>query len=264
MSEGATPDVQPEGQGEGDNSFVADYLNNVPEDYRPHVEPYVKQIESNANSKFAEHAEYRKQWEPFEELGLQDYEPESLQQLLQFAELASDPEQFKTWWQNAGQELGLFDTDDDDAGNFDDDDEGLDPQELEELFDQVIEQRMQPFLEEKQQREYNDQVQQATEAVEEQLAGFEEEHGELSEDDRTAILKFAYTYAEDDPDPITKGFEDWQRLVNGVETSTVQSKADTPTPPERPGRANTAPEQIKDYEGAKAAAMERLKQSHSV
>ncbi len=249
-------------QGGDGGGFYQEYLNKVPEDYRPHVEPYVKEVESNANKKFAEHAEYRKNWEPYEQLGINEYEPESLQQLLQFAELMQDEEQFKDWWKNTGETLGLFENEDDDLG-IDDDDDDFD---VESALDQIIEQRMQPFIQEKQERDYEEQVNQASEEVSNRLTELQEEHGlELDEEEQRVVYRFAYTYADDEneDDPIGKGFQDFQRLVGDIETSTVESKANAPAPPERPGKPNTSPSPITDFKQAKEAALERFSQSRT-
>jgi hypothetical protein len=260
--EGTTESVQPEGQGAEETSFVGEYLNSVPEDYRPHVEPYLKQIESNVNGKFSEHADYRKQWEPYGELGLTDYEPEDLQGLLQFAELMADEDAFKEWWKAAGQERGLIDElmpegDDDDDDLLDDEN---DFESLKSELAQMLDERLNPLYERELTREQEQMITQANESLDEQLAALKAKHGDFNE---KAVLKFAYAHADEDAEgAIQKGFEDYQEMIGETEQSVVQRKSNTPGPPERgDGPANTSASPVTSYSEAKELARERLAQA---
>jgi hypothetical protein len=51
-----------EGQGGGLGLYD---LTTVPEHLRPVVEPLLKKVEANVTQRFQEHADFRKQWEPF-------------------------------------------------------------------------------------------------------------------------------------------------------------------------------------------------------
>src|SRR4051812_42386476 len=89
-------------------------LSGVPESVRAQVESLLKEYDGNVTRKFQEAAEYRKQWEPYGELGITDVDPTELSDLMAFREIASDPEAFKEWHQAIGEQLGLAPAMDDD------------------------------------------------------------------------------------------------------------------------------------------------------
>lgn len=270
--------VQPEGggeaagEGQGESSgFYQEYLNQVPEDYRAHVEPYLKNIETNANKRFSEHADYKKQWEPYEELGLTDYEPDSIQELIQFAEVLQNPEQFKEWFLSAGQQTGILDEllgsdgDDEDYEDYDTDDDDLDPEAVQQFFDQMLEQKLAPILEKQYESDYQEQVEQAESQIDEQLDSLASQHSvELDEDSRKMICQFAYAYSDQEgADPIAMGFADWAKYTGQIEQGTVERKVNQPPPAEGESRPNTTPQAIKTFSGAQDAAKARYAQLRS-
>lgn len=262
----ASDSVQPEGQGAEGGGFVDQYLPQVPEDYREHVEPYLRDIESNANQRFQEHAQYKEQWEPYEELGLTDYEPESLAQLLQFAELMNDPEAVHEWWNRLGEENGYIRELIDDYG-LEDEDEGeegeeeqYDPQILMTAMQQMLDERLAPVLERNQEYEEQERVKEADSEIQQRVDAIQNEY-DLSEDELQAVYKLSLAYIDTDgPDAITKGFADFQNLVGNVETNTVTKKAGGPSKPEGEGKPNTAAKAPTDWNEAKEMAKERFAQ----
>lgn len=254
-----------------------DYLESVPEDYRSHLEPFAKQIQDNAESKFREHAEYRSQWEPYEkisygdsEFNLNEYDPESIGQLLAFAELASDPESFKTWWNNVGQEAGFiselsqqFDPNasDDDDIDLDDDLDGVTIEDFKSVLNELLDERFAPIEQERQQQQSQQQVDEASQAIDNVMDQIKEQYGEI---DEQAVYRFAYSYADSVDDPaqaIMAGFQDYQRFVGQVEQGTIEGKINAPAPPESGGGlANTNAEPVTDFSDAKRMAKERLAQ----
>src|SRR5690348_674203 len=87
--------VQPEGQGRQDDTAGLYDLSSITDPaIRSEVERIAKDIDRNANAKFAEHAEFRKSWEPYQgikladdadPLNLLDYDPQGVGHLLDFA-----------------------------------------------------------------------------------------------------------------------------------------------------------------------------------
>lgn len=257
-------DVQPaEGQGGGDGDSGLYDLDSVTPEVREVLEPHLKAIEGNATKKFQEAAAYRKQWEPFEELGIQDTDPQALQQLLQFAEMANDPEQFKAWVSERAQELELLDSPD--LSDQDLLDEDLTQEKVEEL----ISQKMAEF---QQSQEQKTQAQQEQQALEEQAAQqitsaleqIRKDNPNLPEEADDAIVRLAYSYAEDDPqNAIERGFEDYKSMTGQAEKGLFAQKSGQPAPPEGPGAPATSPDAITSFGDPKLkeAATERLRKS---
>ena len=187
-------------------------LAQVPEDLRPHVEPHLKAIEGSVTKKLQENAEKLKAWEPYDELGLSEIQPEALQQLLDFAELAQDETRFADWWKETGERMGLFpeetEGDDDLLGLG----EELTPDKVKELIAEAVSENMKPVNETLQQQQTERAEQEAMAEVQKELAALKEEHGDDLDVD--AIVNLAYAYADDDPDSaIAKGFAEYQRIV---------------------------------------------------
>lgn len=275
MSESAESAQPSEGQDAGNDEggfgTYQDYLNSqVPEDYRPHVEPFLRDIQSNAEAKFREHSDYRKEWEPYgnielgdgNSLNLKDYDPESLAGLIQFAELMGDESEFKNWWTTVGQEQGFLDeyTGEDDSEEFDDDEglEGLNLDTFRTALEETLNERLAPFEERQQQEQYQREVDSANKAIDEQMQTLEDEHGEF---DRDAVYRLAYAFADQSDDPIQAGFEEYMRVTGQAETNAVRGKLDAPAPPESGvGPANTSAQAPTQFSEASKMAKERLAQ----
>lgn len=102
-SGGSTEGAQPQGQGTGaqqpDYSLAGDFLQRVPPEHRPILEPYVKQWDAGVTRRFQE---LHGRLQPWEQLGA---DPETVQQALQVFELLdSNPQMLYEFLQ---QELGL-------------------------------------------------------------------------------------------------------------------------------------------------------------
>jgi hypothetical protein len=260
MPDDATPNGdQPEG---GDASGGLYDLASVPEDLRPHVEPHLKAIEANITKKLQENSESLKRWEPYEELGVADIDPQALQQLLEFAELAQDEDKFAEWFKQTGERLGLMEDPADDL-DLDLDDE-LTPEKIEQLIAKAVSENIEPVKQGLQEREAKEAEQAAISEITETLNELRSEHGEDLDTD--AVLQLAYAYADEDPDnAITRGFEDYQRLVGKGEAGLFAKKVGQPEAPEGPGRASNAPEKLttgnptETARNVRAAALDRLK-----
>lgn len=251
-------DTQPNDSGQG-NEFYDSILSDVPQEHRPYVESAIKEFDGRVTKKFQEAAEYRDQWQPYEELGINEYDPESLQSLLQFAEIANDPDTFREWWEKVGDEQGWTDdlilSDNDD----DEDDDEFNKQELMEQFAQMLDERMQPLTERERAREEESRLNAAEQAIDEQMEQLKQEHGEF---DEQAVYKLALAYSDED-NPIELAFKDYQSLVGDIEKGTLESKSGQPPPSEAGGRPNTTAQPITTWEDAKEAAVERFKQANA-
>lgn len=255
----ASDNVQPnEGQGEsGDIGSFYD-LSEVPDDYREHIEPLLKKVQQNVDGKFREHADYRKQWEPYESLNLNEYEPEDIERLLNFATMINEDEDgFKEWWQKVGDELGFLDSYlESDLDEDDDDllDGEIDMSTVQQAISEQVEQALSPILDRFRNEDQKDAVQQANQLIDSQIEALKKEHGEF---DEQAVFRFAMGYEGEDA--VLKGFEDYQKFVNGIKIDTVNGKIkNAPGNTEGEGRANTNAEPVRDFKDAKEIARERL------
>ncbi len=256
-------DVQPaEGQGGDGDSGLYD-LDSVTPEVREVLEPHLKAIEGNATKKFQEAAAYRKQWEPFEELGVNEMDPQALGQLLEFAQMANDPEQFQSWVSERAQELGLL-------NQPDLADEDLLSEDLsQDKVEEMISQKIAEFQQSEEQKTQAQQEQQALEeeagkAITAELEQIRSDNPNLPEEADDAIVRLAYSYAEDDPqNAIARGFEDYKSMTGQAEKGLFDQKSGQPRSPEGPGAPDTSPERIASFGDPrlKEAATERLRKS---
>lgn len=244
-----------QGGGEGGTDGLFD-LSSVPEDYRPYVEPHLKDIQRNVNQKFQDNANYRKQWEPYESLGINDYDPEDLQGLLQFAEIANNPETFKEWWNTVGQENKYFDELDDGSEELDGEESGMDMEALKSTFEQMLDAKLTPIANQTAQFEEAQRVQQAEQHIDGEIAALKEQHGEF---DEQVVYKLAMAY--DGPDAIQNGYKDYQGIIAGAERDTVNRNQGGITP-EGAGAANTNGKPITSFSEASDLARERMSQAN--
>src|SRR4051812_8173058 len=191
--------AQPEGegqeqggqeQGQGHPSWD---LSRYPADMRDFAQQVLRDHDGDVTRRFQEHAEYKKGWEPFENIeGLKDMDPEEVAGLVDFRNrLMSeggeqefihglfDPEQnpgAEDQWAEIGQQNGWLD-DEDSEGEHDGENGGSDDavrQELAELKDFVAGR----FQQEDMQR----QEQQLDHEIDAELQGLHEEFGEFDDE----------------------------------------------------------------------------------
>ena len=263
--EGSGPEEGGAGQGERAEEAGLYDLSSVPDDIRPHLEPHLKAIDANVTRKFQEYSDQLKGWEPYEELGLRDLDPEQIGGLLEFAQMAQDEEAFAEWWKETGEQLGLYeDEDDDDLYEDEDDILDLDRDSLQKLVAKAVTENLSPIYEQMQRSE-QERAEAATHGeIVEKLDGLREEHGE--DIDTDAILQLAFAYVDDDPDnAIDRGFEDYQRLVGAGESRLFEGKSEAAgTGAEPGGSASTSPETPNDFDQAKVQARARMKESTAI
>lgn len=229
-------------------------LASAPDELRPYLEAELKKIEGNATRKFQEHAEYQKRMAPLEEMGLHDVDPEELQELLQIRQYAQDPEQFRSWWETLGEQLGYFEPDGE-PGAEGEQEPPDQSQELMAKFQQMLDERLGPVEQQARSQAEEQRVEQERTAISEELSELREQHGEF---DENVVCQLALAYADDD-DAIAKGFADYQRLVGGAERGLLANKSDQPSAPMGGGQPASNVEEIKTFDDAKKAAMERLR-----
>lgn len=255
-------DVQsPEGdQGvEASGSGYAQYLDSVAPEIREQVEPLFKEFDGSVTKKFQEAAEYKKGWADYEEAGIKDVPAETLKELLAFAQMAQDEGQFNDWLKSQATERGLMGEAEDDLG-LDDVDE-MSPEKIQELIAEKVSEALKPIEERTQQQEQERLEQEASQEITSQLEAIRKDNPNLPEGAENAIVRLAYSYADEDKDPIAKGFAEYQELIGQGEKSLFTDKANQPQSPEGPGAASTAPEAVTSFgdPNLKLRAAEMLK-----
>lgn len=246
-----------EGAGTTQDGFYD--LSEVAPELRPGVEKHLKEIEGRVTPKLQEAAQLREQWEPYNDLGLGDYDPEELGGLLTFAQLTSAAAQgdqealadFAEWYERIGEQLGLgAEEGGDEYGEYGDEDGESD---LAEQIAQAVEPLYEKMAEQEQQQVY----QEALSQVEQATAKLQSEHG-LSDQQIDTVLRLAQSF-EDDDDPVNAGFEEYKRIAGEGEKSLFETKQrDNSTPPEGEGPADTSVKATTDFDEAKAQARERM------
>jgi hypothetical protein len=248
MAQGVQPDAG-QGAAPGDAPY-AEYLNRIPEEHRGIVEPLFREWDGNVTKRFQEHSEYRRQWEPYEQMGVNQYDPEGLAGLIEFAKLANDPTRagdYRSWLEEQAQQHGLL---------AQQPDAGLDMELLDPAVQQLIEQRTSPLQQQleqmtqwRQQVEQQQQQQMIQSQLNQEFEALQQEHGELPRD---LIESFAGRYTGRDPRPIQRAFEDFQRFRGDIEQRVLAGKLNQPNAPNLQGTAppmqGEQPKTLKDAE----------------
>jgi hypothetical protein len=235
------------GQGNGlHESFISsapEHLRDAARELVPFWDPYVQR-------QFTDNANYRKQWQPYEELGINELDPQDLQELLEFRNIVQDEDAFRQWHEEVGNLLG-------------------DPEESEQQDGSELPPELQKFMQDYYADKEQQQAQQAfTESaaqVRQELNALKplaEQAGlEMTEEVEDDICTLALKY--DTPDAIQKGFADYQRLVGKGEQGVFNNKTDPAlrVAPVSGGNNNNSVEPVTTFEQAARAARERLRHS---
>lgn len=249
-----TEPVQPEGQGgeAASDAPYAEYLERIPEQVRADVEPVFKDWDANVTRRFQEHSEYKRSWEPFEQLGVNKLNPEDVQWGIEFRQLAENPQAVQQWYEQYAQQNGLT------AEQAEELAEAVDP-EISALKEQLasISQEVVPLL---QWRDQQEQVRAQAEAkaeIDQQLADLKKQHGDFPVE---MVEKFVANHIQSDPEhAIQLAYEDWTKFRAKIEKDYVQSKLDQPQAAEAGGTPATTPDPVSGLLEAGRIARERLK-----
>lgn len=267
-------DVQPEaveGQGgesaEGSQAPYADYLSRIPEEVRGDVEPVFRDWDANVTKRFQEASEYRKGWEPYEQIGVNQHDPATVQWALQFAQAAQhDPQSIQQWFENYAQERGLTPAQAaqeleqqsfEEMGGYGD----PDAQRLEQLLQQQLQplqQQLQQMTQWQAQQEYGARMAQATQYVNSQMEELKSKHPD--EFDEKLVEKLLPQYIETDPvNAVQRAFEDSRAIRNQIEHGFVKSKTNQPDPALSGGPADLTPPPVKSLKEAEKLAIQQFR-----
>jgi hypothetical protein len=253
-------DVQPDsGQGAAEAGSGLYDLSSVPEHLRPTVEPILKGFDANVTRKFQEHSEFRKGYEPYEQLGIRDVDPDELRDLLEFRQIAQDPDKFRAWYQEIGPHVLGEDGDDDLDGAEDlgQGDGGGQSPDVSSLVEKAVQQALQPFMAERQQAEHEKAVQQELQAISAEMDALEQQHGKFNRD---RVSQLALSYG-DDPKSIEKAFADYQDLINEAKRGFVEGRLEQPVTPNQGGAPASQVQPPTSFADAREAALGYLRNS---
>lgn len=254
-------DAQPaEGQGaEGGDAggLYADHLNSVPEEHRELVEGALKGFaDKTVSPKLREHADYRKQWEPFEKLGVNEYDPEGLGQLLEFAQSTlADPDALQEWVLETARENGWIEEDPESEGESDPVQDKI--QELESQLSQ--------FTERDAAREQQQQEAKTLEYIDGEFNRMKEELGELPSKKAMDWVEARAIVLADSDDAEVKGkaielaHREYFDMIAEFEKDLLKRKGDQPRAPEQGGRPGTSEEENTDWKTARQRAEARVR-----
>lgn len=256
LTPASTSEVQPEGQGLRDDTTTGLYdLSTVDEAHRADVERIAKQIEENANRRFREHAEYRKGWAPYEELGLNGVDPAELKTVIDFAQaLSGDEDTARDAVLELARQVGLV-TDDEDPAQAEP--EPDDPTS-------ALERRLAAIEAAEQERTQAAAVEEAKVALAAEWSEVEKLNGKpFTDDEATRLADLAARFVEDD-EPIKAAWEFINSISGSAERALISKKRSEPGPAEGAGRASTAVKPPETFEEAEAAFRQRTsQQSHA-
>lgn len=248
----------PQSQGGGGNELHQQFIQSVPENLREYAQQLVPHWDKHVQGKFTEAANYRKQWEPYESLGLTNHQPQDLEQALALHAAINDPQQLPELYEQLGQYIeqnGLM-PDPDPLGL------GGQPEYQDNPLYQTVtqmQQQMQQMGQFLQGFQEQQRMAQAEALVNSQLEQIKAANPGLTDADTDAICTFALKY--DGQDALQRGFADYQSLMGRAEQGIFAKKDGAPAPANSGGTAATRPQPITSFEDAAAAARERLLQS---
>jgi hypothetical protein len=260
----AAPEATPEAEYQPSDLY-ATAMENVPQHLRPHVEPIFKDWDRQVTQRFQEQADFRKTWEPYQDSGIADLDPDVTKELRAFYDIAQDPETLREWVREIAPQIGLSLGEADAAaaaisGEDDPDlgDEpgtaGLPPEADARLA--AIEQR---YEQEQQERE----IAEIRQGIEQEILTLKSENPSLDDDQIELVKKLALSYAEEGPAAIRKGYEDYQRIAQATEARLFAQKGNGSAPAIGGGQPPLEDRTPHTLAEAKEMAQERLRQNRA-
>ena len=279
IAEPVQPDEGQGGEG-GGNPAYAEYLNRIPEDARGAAEEAFKAWDANYQRTSQEAAEYRRGWDPYEQIGVNNFAPDAVGSALQvYQAIQSDPQQVVDW---LVQEYGLTPAQaqqqvaqeqqqqqqQDGFGSFD---QFGDPTQLQSLLDQrlgPLAQQLEALNQRFAQQEQQAREAQVAEQLNAEMAAIKAtpEAQALPEKIRGQfdgwLGRFANEYAVPGADPklvVARAWADMQAVFSEVAKDTLKGKLNQPAAAESGGTPDVTPEPIKDLATAARIAQEHMR-----
>jgi hypothetical protein len=232
-------------------------LSRYPADMRDFAQQVLRDHDGDVTRRFQEHAEYKKGWEPFEQIeGLRDMDPEEVAGLVDFRNrLMSeggeqefinglfDPEVegSEDRWAEIGQQNGWLDDDDAEGDGYGDDgDEAGSARERQ--LEQKLEELQNIVTGRFQQEDMQRETEQLDQEIDQELNGLHDEFGEFDDE---AVQALSLTF--DGDDALRQGLAYYFKIRGDSQQELVGSKQNQPDPALSGGRADTEPEQYKGF-----------------
>lgn len=268
MTDAIADSVQPEGQGgEGGGAPYQEYLDRIPEEVRGQVEPVFKDWDANTTRRFQEHADFRKTWEPYQNTGISNVDPERVQWAMQFLEAHdNNPGAIRDWYQAYAQSNNLIDerppVPEPEFDQFGFEDQS---KQFEKLLDQRLSQvteKLGAFEQFQQSLMQGAREAQEREKIDAQLAEIRSKHpNEFTPESEQFLEKLIGNYvSQGDPQSVQKGWQDFQAFRNWAEKQALQASANaTGGGGELGGPADANPPEIKTLKDANPVALEMVR-----
>ena len=260
-----TSEVQPEGQGREDaeTGLYDELLSTVPEEYHEQLRAAAEGMNRNVNAKLQEAAEYRKSWEAFSDLNLQDVGAESIGALLEFAQDVSNPETARDALmaiaEAVGVDLGAVEAAAAEGGQDDDNDVPLTRAEFEAWQAQqraeFEENQRLIALQAEAHAQYTREFNEVEKLNGKPFGTQPGPNGEPSE--RQELINLAARFRADHDEPIKAAYQ-WMRKIRGqAEAALVNSQPKSPAVAEKGGRASSTVQPVDDFDTALRLHLER-------
>jgi hypothetical protein len=270
MSDETTDAVRPDegegGGGEG-NPLYAEYLDRIPEESRGVAEEAFKAFDANTTKRFQEAAEYKQQWQPYEEAGINSIDPELAKWAVQFANSLDNPDAIHEWFRDVyapqyGIDLNPQQQQQQDqfaGGEFEYEDPTA---KLQQQIEQ-LQQQIEGHTSWQQQQEQQAAVAEAHKFIQGQMDEIASKNpAEFDDTAREYVEVFAGRYIDSDPrNAVPKAWKDYQALRNTLSKQALQEKVDQGTGAESGGVPDGAPDEVKDLKQAGELAKQWLRSS---
>lgn len=242
-------------------------LEEVPQEYRQYIDPIISEINKNAGNKINEYSEQAKQWEPYEELGVNQLEPEIVGQLMGILEMMGkaeeDPSELEGWYKELGEHFGFDKEPEAEEKEYDgsEENEEFSKKDLQELIAQTVQENIAPFQQTQESFIEKEGLEEAETLLNKELETIAEEFGvkELSSDVQEGICTFALKHEGEGA--ALKGAKEYQEMIEAAQGKIFDAASEAPKVPEGPGTPNTNAEPIRTFEDAKSAVEAALEQS---
>lgn len=256
---GVQPDQGQGDAGEAGDSPYSEYLSRFEDDdARQIAAEAFKEFDGKTTQRFQDAANFRRQWEPYQETGIADMDPEMVSWLAQFGGIVNDPRAVQSWYEQYAQQQGLESGGGEDT-TFDEYGSQLDQNTIKQL----IQQELAPYgqlLEQHGQRWQETDQQQAERQLEEQIdaqhAPLEKKYGDAY--NRNKAEQYALDFADENPDnAIALGWQAWMKERSQIEQDALNKKLGVPPGAEPGGQPDSnlpTPKRIDDPEVRERAA----------
>lgn len=201
----------------------------IPEPAQHYVRNAFKHAEGLTTKRFQEAAEFRKQWEPYQQVGIHEWDPQGLQQGLALLEALEDEERGPEVIRQLAEHYGVLGGDDE----VDDDEDGEDEPDINSVLDEKLA-PIQQFIQSQQQERIQ---QEAQSYFDDALKQIKKDAGrDLSDEEQTRVLQIAQSQAKaGEKDPIGSAWGIYKSIITDAERGVMSQKR------QEPGRAEVGP-----------------------